>query len=103
MARPVRSPVSPSSRRSAKAPIGGNVKSQTSKYFSAAVLFIAMAFSARLAAQERTEDQEHHREHRRYKLTEIGTFGGPNSYFTFISRSLNNRGVATGMADTPAA
>jgi probable HAF family extracellular repeat protein len=40
----------------------------------------------------------------RYKLVEIETLGGPNSYFTFITgRSLNHRGVATGMADTPAA
>jgi probable HAF family extracellular repeat protein len=79
------------------------VKSQTSKYFGAATLFIVLAFSVRLPAQERTEDQEHQREHRRYKLVEIGTFGGPNSYFTFISRSLNNPGVAAGMADTRAA
>jgi probable HAF family extracellular repeat protein len=79
------------------------VKSQTLKYFIAAVLFAALAFSARLPGQEQTEDQEHQREHRRYRLVEIGTFGGPNSYFTFISRPLNNHGVATGFSDTPVA
>jgi probable HAF family extracellular repeat protein len=41
----------------------------------------------------------------RYRLIDVGTFGGPNSgYFGFISaRSLNNRGEATGTADTPTA
>lgn len=41
-------------------------------------------------------------QHTRYRLIDLGTFGGPNSYFIFVgSRSLNNRGMATGGADTP--
>ena len=41
-------------------------------------------------------------QHSRYKLIDLGTFGGPNSYFNFVgSRSLNNQGMATGGADTP--
>ena len=39
-------------------------------------------------------------EHHHYKLIDVGTFGGPNSYFTFTNRSLNNRGLAIGSADT---
>jgi probable HAF family extracellular repeat protein len=80
------------------------MKSETRICFIMVALCFALAFSARLPAQEQTENQEHQREHRRFKLVEIGTFGGPNSYFTSISgRSVNNHGVAAGMADTPAA
>jgi probable HAF family extracellular repeat protein len=78
------------------------VKSKRSKYFTAAILLILLATSAAFA-QELRAGQEQGREHRRYKLIEVGTFGGPNSYFTFISKPLNNRGVATGFADTPVA
>ena len=35
-----------------------------------------------------------------YKVVQLNTFGGPNSYFTFSNRSLNNAGVATGFSDT---
>ena len=41
--------------------------------------------------------------HHHYKLIDLGTLGGPNSYFTFIGTPLNNRGVATGFADTASA
>jgi probable HAF family extracellular repeat protein len=77
------------------------VKPKTSKHFTAAILLILLATSA-VFAQEQRADQEQGKEHRRYKLIEIGTFGGPNSYFTFISRPLNKHGVAAGMADTSA-
>jgi probable HAF family extracellular repeat protein len=78
------------------------VKPKTSKHFTAAVLSILLATSA-VFAQEHRADQEQGKEHRRYKLIEVDTFGGPNSYFIFISRPLNKHGVAAGMADTPAA
>jgi probable HAF family extracellular repeat protein len=74
------------------------------KYFIAVAILAAFAFTARLAAQEEQGQKEERTEHYHYKLIDIGTFGGPNSYFTFISgRSLNNHGVATGSADTPVA
>jgi probable HAF family extracellular repeat protein len=42
--------------------------------------------------------------HRGYRLIELGTLGGPNGYFTFITgRSLNKRGLAIGSADTSVA
>ncbi|HKV80240.1 MAG TPA: hypothetical protein VJP02_18975 [Candidatus Sulfotelmatobacter sp.] len=44
--------------------------------------------------------QEHEWEHHRYKLVDLGTFGGPDSYFTF-GVGLNNRGVVAGAASTP--
>jgi probable HAF family extracellular repeat protein len=79
------------------------VKSKIRIGFIMVALCFALAISSGLPAQEQTQDQEHPREHRRYKLVEIGTLGGPNSYFTFISRPLNDHGVATGFSDTPVA
>ena len=66
------------------------MKSRTLMCIAAMTLFAALAVPVRLAAQDK-----------RYKLIDLGTLGGPNSYFTFIgARSLNNRGMATGSADT---
>jgi probable HAF family extracellular repeat protein len=63
-------------------------------------LLFALASSALLHAQER------HALHHRYKLIDIGTFGGPNSalnsgeFITLFSPVLNNRGALVGGADT---
>lgn len=44
--------------------------------------------------------QDVNRVHHRYRVIELGTLGGPNGYFTFITgRSLNNPGLAIGSAD----
>jgi len=62
-------------------------------------LFAALAAPIQLAAQEQQNKQQP-----RYKLIDMGTFGGPNSYFTIVGgRSLNNHGQATGYADTSVA
>jgi len=56
---------------------------------------LAMQIAPRLAAQEQGK------EHTRYKLVEIGTFGGHSSGFVGVgAHSVNNRGVATGGAET---
>jgi hypothetical protein len=49
-----------------------------------AITFVAaLAIRVPLAAQE----------HTRYKLVELGTFGGPNSYFAFMDgKSVNSHG-----------
>jgi probable HAF family extracellular repeat protein len=61
-------------------------------------LCAALAVPVRLAAQEQKEDKN---EHHHYKLIDMGTFGGPNSFFSNPdSRAINNRGTATGWADT---
>src|SRR2546425_12578599 len=73
---------------------GGNMKSRTLTCIIATPLFIALTIPAQLTAQ-----------HTRYKLIDIGTFGGPASYFTDPgigpgSQVLSNRGMLAGKADT---
>jgi probable HAF family extracellular repeat protein len=51
-------------------------------------------FSLQLAAQQNTP------RHRKYKLIEIGTFGGPNSVFNVFSRIGRNDGTVVGAANT---
>lgn len=73
-------------------------------------LFAALANPVRLAAQEQSEQQRHkEHQHRRYKLVDIGTFGGPARYVDgdhhltgASARFLNNHGVIAGWAETSA-
>jgi probable HAF family extracellular repeat protein len=64
------------------------------------VLLIAGVTPCNLSAQEVK------RAHARYKLVDLGTLGGPQSYVSIpdisYARILNNRGVVTGWADTSA-
>lgn len=63
--------------------------------------FVAIAVSLCFVAVVRTSAQEQKKEHHHYKLIDMGTFGGPRSLFSVPdSRVLNNRGTATGVADT---
>jgi hypothetical protein len=62
---------------------------------------IAIATFLLLAIPVRLFCQDHERKHHRYRLVDVGTFGGPDSYFTF-GAGLNNRGAAAGAAATPA-
>ena len=66
--------------------------------FVATVLFIALATLAPLPAQGETAKKHH-----RYKLIDVGTFGGPQSYLTFYAQVLNSHGVVAGYSDTTAA
>jgi hypothetical protein len=60
-------------------------------------LFAALAAPIQLAAQE----QQKNKPRTRYKLIDLGTFGGPASYFSNGADGiLNNRGTAAGWADT---
>jgi probable HAF family extracellular repeat protein len=58
-----------------------------------------MSTTIRLAAQENSERIGHARRHVRYRLVDLGTFGGPNSS-DFASPIMNNEGGITGAADT---
>jgi len=67
---------------------------------TATSLFAALAIPALVLAQENTPPN-HARPH--YKVIEIGTFGGPNSFFGSgapIEESVNNRGLVVGGAST---
>jgi probable HAF family extracellular repeat protein len=65
-------------------------------------LFAVLAIPIQMSAQKRT-NEEHRAKHHRYKLIDLGTFGGPESYinpaFTFGSHSqINRRGLVVGGA-----
>src|SRR5207237_2515732 len=71
-----------------------NMKRSPTAAITVITLFAALALPVQLAAQ-----------HTRYKLIDIGTFGGPASYFTDPgigpgSQVLSNRGMLAGKADT---
>jgi len=66
-------------------------------------VFATLAVKGSLYAQAPVGSQAQNREPRRYKLVDVGTLGGPASYYSgdFIGgRTLNNLGTATGYADT---
>jgi probable HAF family extracellular repeat protein len=87
-----------------------NMKSRSSAKFIGIVLLGVLATPVWLAAQEQPEKQLL-KEHHRYKLVDLGTFGGPESYinpaFTFGSNNQINRGgtvvggAATSIPTTP--
>lgn len=70
---------------------------KSSAYFIATAA-LAVAIPAQLAAQ-----QNHGRMHHKYKLFDLGTFGGPGSQFSDgnppLTKILNNLGVSVGAAD----
>jgi probable HAF family extracellular repeat protein len=71
------------------------MKSRIPTCIVAMTLFAALAIPVRLAAQ--AQDKEH----TRYKLIDLGTFGGPASYFpNGFDGFLNNHATAAGWADT---
>jgi hypothetical protein len=91
------------------------MKSRFSTCIAAMMLFAALAIPVRLAAQD---SPDHRSNHYHYKLIDMRTFGGPNSYFNslsltdggfgfgsvFYNNALigNRRGVFVGFADTSA-
>jgi probable HAF family extracellular repeat protein len=67
------------------------MKSRVAKSMIEVMLLAVLALPLQLAAQNT-----------RYKLVDMGTFGGPNSFFfsSPVVESVNNRGVVAGGADT---
>ena len=61
---------------------------------SAMALLVALAMPVSLAAQE------HPTKHHKYKLVDLGTFGGPASGFNIGSIAINSDGLAVGGAET---
>jgi probable HAF family extracellular repeat protein len=58
-----------------------------------ALLFAALALPLRLAAQDK---EDHNRRHHHYRLIDMGTFGGPESYVNETIFLLNGRGDLNG-------
>ena len=80
------------------------MRSQRKNTLIMSLSFIAASLvAAAIPVATATQEQQALKQHPRYKLVELGTFGGPNSYFTFVTKTLNNRGLATGSADEDAA
>ena len=74
------------------------MKSRTLTSITTMTLFAAVAIPVRLAAQEK--QQEHKKVHARYKLVDVGTFGGPSTYIIDSEQMLLNNGTVTGQSDT---
>src|ERR1039457_3540992 len=80
-----------------------NLKRKVGRY-AAALGFIVLMFPGPINAQKIEESNSEHGErgqHHRYKLVDIGTFGGPNSVLTGPSTiAVNNQGTYAGQAET---
>jgi len=64
---------------------------------------VALAIPFHVAGQEQKESIEHKAVHHHYKLTDLGTFGGPNAYLPEPLngiKAINNFGMVAGYADT---
>jgi probable HAF family extracellular repeat protein len=92
---------------------GGKMKSRKQYCFTAITLLVALAIPVPLAAGD--ERDHHHHKHHHYKLIDLGTFGGPQSYFNSldltdvfgfgtvfynIAQVRNEHGTFVGFADT---
>jgi probable HAF family extracellular repeat protein len=79
------------------------MKSRILTCICAFTLLAALAIPVRLAAGT-VGPQKDGNKHHRYRLVDVGTFGGPTSFlndgFPPISQDLNNRGTVVGIADT---
>jgi probable HAF family extracellular repeat protein len=76
------------------------MNSKRNVFATGMILLGAITVSIQSSAQDR--EREHHKpKHHQYKLIDLGTFGGPNSYISNPSaKVLNNRGAIQGWADT---
>jgi len=73
------------------------MNSKTWTRIVALTLFAALALPLQLAAQDKQDKHNHHH----YQFIDLGTFGGPVSYFANgFDGILNSRGTAVGWADT---
>ena len=75
------------------------MKSRTWMWTTVVYLFAALAMSVGMAAQN-NPSQEHKHKHHQYKLIDLGTFGGTNSYVPALLVSINSRGAVIVEADT---
>jgi probable HAF family extracellular repeat protein len=72
------------------------------RYFTLLIgmsLFATLAMPVWTAAQD-NPSQDHKPRHKKYRLIDVGTFGGPASNVADLQRIINNGGVLAGGADT---
>ena len=78
------------------------MKENLAMYVNALLLLTTLVVTVQLSAQDK---QDHQRQHHHYKLVDMDTFGGPQSYFVYpdftSEANVNDAGVAAGWADTP--
>jgi len=78
------------------------MKTRTVTCIISIALLAALAIPVGLSAQEQAPAPVQTKQPPRYKLVDLGTFGGPASYFpNGFDGILNNQGTAVGWADTP--
>jgi probable HAF family extracellular repeat protein len=78
------------------------MKSRKWMWMTAVYLFTVLAVPLGIAAQDNAS-QDHKPRHHQYRLIDLGTFGGPQGYFSCcepVSIVLDNSGTVTGAADT---
>jgi probable HAF family extracellular repeat protein len=76
---------------------GGDMKSRTLTCVIAMTLFAALSIPTGVAVQ----GQPQNKQQPRYKLVDLGTFGGPTSAVPILEQVVNGRGALVGQADTP--
>src|ERR1700730_2515931 len=72
------------------------MRTRTWMWMIGVYLFAALIIPTALLAQEQQE-----REHHRYILKDLGTFGGPSSALNIGVAFLSSHGMAVGAAETP--
>ena len=93
-------------RRSLSPKEEDSMKSRTWMWIAVVFLFASFVVTIGMAAQENPSLDRRH-QHHRYKLIDMGTFGGPASELTTNNgigvgaKILSNQGTLTGSADTP--
>ena len=77
------------------------MKPRTWMWMLVVSLFAALAMPVTMTAQD-NPSQDHKTKHHQYKLIDLGTFGGPNSFFfsSPVGDNVNNHGTVVGAADT---
>jgi hypothetical protein len=62
----------------------------------AMTFFVALTFTDRATGQPQAGNERHQTEHHRYRFVDLGTLGGPASYFIEFEQILTNGGTLTG-------
>ncbi len=76
------------------------MKSRKVTRIIAMTLFAVLTIPIGMAAQD-NPSRDPEPKHQKYRLVDLGTFGGPASLINDITRSLNDEGVVVGLAENP--